>query len=205
MTFFVLLSQQTKEREMKTTCTRCGKKYQQSESYENTYKLPALCVRCALIELTADGDSDQEPTWFDIENAWARSGQATDEELDEIAEEHRRQPDRSTDEEEPEWCHCNSYICWCSQCKEDGQREQESEMEELYWEAVEEDQARSEIAEQAQWDAEITEWEKQEAYRNEFYDSFSEFWCNVFGWTNYNRFVAPILIGWLRFKKRWRQ
>lgn len=184
---------------METKCTNCGKTYPQSEAYENNYKLPALCLRCALIELTADDDIDQEPDWFDIENAWARSGQATDEELDEIAGEHRRYPDRSTDEEEPERCYyCHNYTCRCAEWEEDRQR---LEMEELYWEAVAEDQERSEIAEQARRDAE----EEQAAYRDEYYDSFSVFWYDFAGWNNYNRLVAPVLIGWLRFKKRWRR
>lgn len=189
--------------EMKTKCTNCGKTYPQSEAYENNHDLPALCLRCALIELTADDDPDQEPDWFDIKNAWARSGQATDEELDEIAEEHRHYPDRSTDEEEPERCHyCHNYTCSCAKWEEDRQR---LEMEELYWEAVAENQERSEIAEQAWWDAKIAADEAQAAADQEYYDSFSVFWHDFVGWKNYNRFVAPVLIGWLRFKKRWRR
>ena len=83
---------------MKTKCTKCGKAYQQSESYENYNDLPPLCVRCALIWITRDDDFDQEPMPEDIEWAWERSGQITQEELDEIVEEARRYPEESDNE-----------------------------------------------------------------------------------------------------------
>ena len=212
MTFFVLLPQQTKEREVKTKCTNCGKKYQQSEAYENTYDLPALCVRCALSELTASDDFDQEPDCFDIEDAWSRSGQATDEELTEIAEENRRYPEHSDDEKYPEWCnYCWSYQCRCFE-RNEAERllEAELELDHLYGEAVEEDQERTRDAEdeaeqQAQWNDQIA---RSNAFRarahEEWNDSFCPLLYNIFGWNYYSRFVEPVLIRMLRLKKRWR-
>jgi hypothetical protein len=218
---------------MKTTCTHCGKKYQQSEAYVNIYCQSALCMRCALIELTVNDDFDQEPDWFDIENAWRRSGEATPEELDEIAEEHRRYPDCSTDELYPgsEWCIGDSfYQCHCSQCQptqeeleEEARRDAVRDFENSHLEAVEEDQARSEVtereAEQARWDTEIAEqeaqyaiWEQEAAARDALWAreeeenaAFSFFWYRVVGFKIYYRFVSPILVGIMRFKKRWRQ
>lgn len=219
---------------MKTKCTNCGKKYQQSEAYENHYALPAMCMRCALIKLTADDDFDQEPDWLDIENAWARSGQATYEELDEIAEEARRYPEES-DDEKYGYCKCcgsqldrheyfySGLLC-CSNAEilaqeQDRLADEEDDplttFESLYDEALEEDQDRKIVADQeaqqAKWDAQFAEWERLEAESLEFWareqewnDSFVPILYDIFGRTKYDTLIAPILIGWLRFKKRWR-
>lgn len=208
---------------MKTICTRCRKAYQQSESYENDNNLPPLCVRCALIWITRDDDVDQEPMPEDVAWAWERSGQITQEELDELAEEARRYPEESSDEKYGRCKSCGSQLdaheyyyqgnfC-CSEAEglknQQDLREYEAwkqywteekrleELDRLYDEAVAEEFQR-------QIDAEIATDEAQAATDEEYYDSFSVFWHDFVGWNKYNRFVAPILIGWLRFKKRWR-
>lgn len=83
---------------MYTTCINCGKKFPQTENEFIVNNRDPICFQCALTELAADYDVDEEPDAIDIENAWNRTTQATREELLEIAEERRRYPEDSDDE-----------------------------------------------------------------------------------------------------------
>lgn len=94
---------------MYVECKNCGKKFPQSESLRDKKETPDnMCFCCALTEITAEYDVDEEPDQIDIKNAWCRSQQMHQEELQEIEEERRRYPEESDDEQE--WCeHCRQY------------------------------------------------------------------------------------------------
>lgn len=114
---------------METTCTNCGKKYQQS------HHLPALCMQCTLIKLTSnENESELALLEYKLDLAYEEAS----------AEDYQRQIDAELEAEE------------------------EAEREE-----------------------------------QDFWDSFSYLWYKLVGWSNYNKFVAPVLIRVLRFKKRW--
>jgi len=84
---------------MYVECRNCGKKFPQSEDQHGEHEhLDDICFRCALRELTEEDDFDQEPDVIDIENAWNRSRQMSQEELREIWEEQKRYPKTSDDE-----------------------------------------------------------------------------------------------------------
>ena len=174
---------------METKCTDCGKLYG-AQGYDT---VEGTCYACALESITGGRPPETE----DITTAYFVSREMTKEEWRDFQAELRRYHPGDFYEEKHEWCdYCNNYTCHCAEYEEEDR--QRLEMEELYWEAIAEDQERSEIAEQARRDAE----EEQAAYRDKYYDSFSVFWYDFAGWNNYNRLVAPVLIGWLRFKKR---
>ncbi len=170
---------------MHITCNTCGKKFLQSEKFlAEEAILDNICFRCALTGITAKYDVDEEPDQIDIGIAWRRSRQMHPEELQEIEEEERRRyPEESDDEQE--WCwRCDNYNC---QCEEDRLAEKALE-------------------ENTQWyiDSELTAEADKWREKEEFYDSFSEFWYNLFGWDRYKRFVAPVLIRLHRIKQNWR-
>lgn len=197
------------DNKMKTTCTDCGKVYE-AQGYDTD---EGTCYACALESIT-DG---RPPETEDITTAYFVSREMSMEEWLDFQAELRRYHPGDFYEEEPKWCnYCNSFTCRCAEPREGRQHEQEWEMDRLYYEALDEDLQRKidadQEAEQALWDAEIAEWERLETESFEFWsreedwnDSFIPFLYNIFGSSNYNRFVAPILIRLLRFKKRWRR
>lgn len=202
---------------METKCTDCGKLYE-AQGYDTDV---GTCYACALESIT-DG---RPPETEDITTAYFVSREMTKEEWRDFQAELRRYHPGDFYEEKTEWCdYCNNYICRCAEYEEEDRRreaddrlhEQEWEMNRLYDEALEEDLDRKIVADQeaqqAKWDAQIAEWERIEAENLEFWireqewnDSFVPILYDIFGSTNYNRFVEPLLIGWLRFKKRWRR
>lgn len=186
---------------MKTKCRDCGTIFetQGNETDEGT------CYACALGSLTGGRPPETE----DITTAYFISREMTKAEWREFQAELRRYHPGDFYEEEPEWCHpCDSYTCHCLEReKEDKRREEKWEMDNLYFEAVEEDQERQrdteEASQQAKWDAEIAEREAVEVREQEWYNTFSPLLFDIFGWTKYNQFVAPVLIGMRRLKQRW--
>jgi len=208
---------------MMTICEDCGKNFEAQEQNSGI----GTCYSCSLAEIT----NGRPPEIEDITTACFVSREMTKDEWREFQAELRRYHpgDFLTEEDEAcRWCYHEGYQgCRChereQEREEDARRDAEQDFENSYWEAVEEDQARSEVtereAEQARWDTEIAEqeaqhaiWEQEAAARDALWAreeeenaAFSFFWYRVVGFKIYYRFVSPILVGIMRFKKRWRQ
>lgn len=194
---------------MMMTCEDCGKKFDAQETESGI----GTCYSCSLAEIT----NGRPPEIEDITTACFVSREMTRDEWREFQAELRRYHpgDFLTEEDEAcRWSYHEGYQdCRCRELEqereEDARRDAEQDFENIYWEAVEENQARSEVAEreaeQARWDIEIAEQEAKYALWEEEEAAFSFFWFNLVGWQNYNRYVSPVLVDIMRFKKLWRR
>ncbi len=205
---------------MKTICEDCGKIFEAQGNETGQGK----CYNCALTRITGG----RPPEIEDFTTAGFMSGEMSDEEWRDFQAELRRYHPGDFVTHEEEFCkRCgnlltdshpayDNHYCYSEADRlADEEDWRLSAYECLYDEAIEEDLDRKIVADQeaqqAKWDAQIVEWERLEAERAEFWareqewnDSYVPILYDILGSINYDRFAAPVLIGWLRFKKRWR-